>query len=268
MLCFFFVAVGLSAQAQKTVTGKVVDEGGGPLPGVAVVIKGTSSGTVTGIDGDFNLTGVNDDATLVFSFVGMTSQEVLVGNQTTFNVTMIAQTIGLEEVVAIGYGTQKKVNLTGSVAAITIDERMTSRNLSNVSSGLSGLLPGLSVSQNSGMAGKNDVTMLIRGLGSTNNANPLIVVDGMPDVDINRLNMNDIESVSVLKDATSSAVYGSRGANGVILITTKSGKGMEKGRINYTSSFALEHPTKAYDFIDRKSVVVGNSVDLRGRRMI
>lgn len=249
MLCFFFVAVGLSAQAQKTVTGKVVDEGGGPLPGVAVVIKGTSSGTVTGIDGDFNLTGVNDDATLVFSFVGMTSQEVLVGNQTTFNVTMIAQTIGLEEVVAIGYGTQKKVNLTGSVAAITIDERMTSRNLSNVSSGLSGLLPGLSVSQNSGMAGKNDVTMLIRGLGSTNNANPLIVVDGMPDVDINRLNMNDIESVSVLKDATSSAVYGSRGANGVILITTKSGKGMEKGRINYTSSFALEHPTKAYDFM-------------------
>ena len=249
MLCFFFVAVGLGAQAQKTVTGKVVDEGGGPLPGVAVVIKGTSSGTVTGIDGDFNLTGVNDDATLVFSFVGMTPQELQVGSQSTFNITMIAEAYGLEEVVAIGYGTQKKVNLTGSVAAITIDERMTSRNLSNVSSGLSGMLPGLSVSQNSGMAGKNDVTMLIRGLGSTNNANPLIVVDGMPDVDINRLNMNDIESVSVLKDATSSAVYGSRGANGVILITTKSGKGMEKGRINYSSTFALEHPTKAYDFM-------------------
>jgi TonB-dependent starch-binding outer membrane protein SusC len=249
MLCFFFVAVSFGAYAQKTVTGKVIDEEGGALPGVAIVIKGTSTGTVTGMDGEFSLTNVKDDVTLVFTFVGMTPQEVLVGNQTTINVTMIAQTIGLEEVVAVGYGTQKKVNLTGSVAAITIDEKMTSRNLSNVASGLSGMLPGLSVSQNSGMAGKNDVTMLIRGLGSTNNANPLIVVDGMPDVDINRLNINDIESVSVLKDATSSAVYGSRAANGVILITTKSGKGMEKGRINYSSIFAIENPTKAYNFM-------------------
>jgi TonB-dependent starch-binding outer membrane protein SusC len=154
MLCFFFVAVSFGAYAQKTVTGKVIDEEGGALPGVAIVIKGTSTGTVTGMDGEFSLTNVKDDVTLVFTFVGMTPQEVLVGNQTTINVTMIAQTIGLEEVVAVGYGTQKKVNLTGSVAAITIDEKMTSRNLSNVASGLSGMLPGLSVSQNSGMAGK------------------------------------------------------------------------------------------------------------------
>lgn len=249
ILCFFFVAVGAGVYAQKTVTGKVVDEGGGALPGVAIVIKGTSVGTVTGMDGDFSLANVRDDATLLFSFVGMKPQEVLVGNQTSFSITMIAETIGLEEVVAIGYGTQKKVNLTGSVAAVTIDEKITSRSLTNVSSGLAGLLPGLSVSQNSGMAGKNDVSLMIRGMGSTNNANPLIVVDGMPDVDINRLNINDIESVSVLKDATSSAVYGSRGANGVILITTKTGRGMEKGRINVSSSFAIEHPTKAYNFM-------------------
>lgn len=127
---------------------------------------------------------------------------------------------------------------------------MASRTITNVSSALSGLIPGLSTQQTSGMAGGSNSTLLIRGLGTVNNANPLIVVDGMPDVDINRIDMNDIESISVLKDASSSAVYGSRAANGVILITTKTGKGTDKFSVNYTGSVAFVNPIKFYDSLD------------------
>ena len=242
-------AAPIPVEQQKGVSGTVKDKNGISIPGTSVVVKGTTTGTITDNDGNFRLNVPENAQTLVFSFVGMISQEVAIGSKTSFEIVMQDETIGVEEVVVIGYGTQKKVNLTGAVSAVKIDEKITSRTLSNVSSGLNGLIPGLAVNQNSGMAGKNDVSLLIRGLGTVNNANPLVVVDGMPDVDINRLNMNDIESISVLKDATSSAVYGSRAANGVILITTKSGKGMDKTRINYSSTFALEHPTKAYEFM-------------------
>lgn len=234
---------------QKILTGTVKDKNGDPIPGASVIVKGTTVGTITDNDGGFKLNTPVDAKTLTISFVGMVAQEVLIENKSFFAIVLQDENVGVEEVVVVGYGTQKKVNLTGAVSAIKIDEKITSRTLSNVSSGLNGLIPGLAVNQNSGMAGKNDVTLLIRGLGTVNNANPLVVVDGMPDVDINRLNMNDIESISVLKDATSSAVYGSRAANGVILITTKSGKGMEKTSINYSSTYAVELPTKAYEFM-------------------
>jgi len=234
---------------QKGVSGTVKDNNGDPVPGVSVVVKGTTLGTITDNDGVFHLNIPDNAKTLAFSFVGMVTLEVAISGKTTYAIVLQDENVGVDEVVVVGYGTQKKVNLTGAVSAVKIDEKITSRTLSNVSSGLNGLIPGLAVNQNSGMAGKNDVSMVIRGLGTVNNASPLVVVDGMPDVDINRLNMNDIESISVLKDATSSAVYGSRAANGVILITTKSGKGMDKTRINYSSTFALEHPTKAYEFM-------------------
>ncbi len=237
-----------AAQQQKRVTGKVTDEKKEPIPGVNIVVKGTTSGTITDFDGNYSL-NVANDAVLVYTFVGFVSQEIKVGEQTVINLVLAEEIRSFDEVVVVGYGTQKKVNLTGSISSVQIDEKITSRALTNVSSGLSGLLPGLAVSQNSGMAGKNDVSLLVRGLGSVNNANPLIVVDGMPDVNINRINMNDIESISVLKDATSAAVYGSRAANGVILITTKTGKGQEKGKINISSSYAVEVPTKAYNFM-------------------
>ncbi|MBC8004600.1 MAG: SusC/RagA family TonB-linked outer membrane protein, partial [Verrucomicrobia bacterium] len=237
------------ATQQKGISGAVNDNKGLPLPGVSVVVKGTTIGTITDTDGKFKLSIPASAQTVVFSFVGMVSQEVAVGDKSTFNIVLQDENVDVEEVVVVGYGTQKKVNLTGAVSAVKIDEKITSRSLSNVSSGLNGLIPGLAVSQNSGMAGRNNVSLLIRGLGTVNNANPLVVVDGMPDVDINRLNMNDIESISILKDATSSAVYGSRAANGVILITTKSGKGMDKTRINFSSSYAIEHPTKSYEFM-------------------
>lgn len=234
---------------QKVVTGSVKDKNGDPVPGASIVVKGASIGTITDSNGNFQLNVPDDAKTLAFSFVGMVSQEAAIEGKTTFDIVLLDEIVGVDEVVVVGYGTQKKVNLTGAVSAVKIDDKITSRSLSNVSSGLNGLIPGLAVNQNSGMAGRNDVTLLIRGLGTVNNANPLVVVDGMPDVDINRLNMNDIESISILKDATSSAVYGSRAANGVILITTKSGKGMEKTNITYSSTFAVEVPTKAYEFM-------------------
>jgi TonB-linked SusC/RagA family outer membrane protein len=246
LLCLLS-AIPLRAQS-RVVTGVVKTDAGEVLPGVNVLEKGTSNGTVTDGDGRFSI-DASSTATLVFSFIGMAAQEVPVGERTQIDVMLQPDVAQLGEVVVVGYGTQEKVNMTGAVSAVKMDEKFTSRALTNLSSGLSGLVPGLSATQSSGMAGNNRATLLIRGLGSVNGSGPLVVVDGMPDVDINRLNNNDIESISVLKDAASAAVYGSRGANGVILITTKSGKGMQKTSINYSGSYAVERPTKAYDFM-------------------
>lgn len=235
--------------AAVTVTGRVSDEKGGVLAGVTVVEKGTQNGTSTDANGDYSISVAGNNSVLTFSFIGFSSKEEVVGNRTSISTQLVAEDKSLDEVVVVGYGTQKKVNVTGAVSSIKIDDKVTNRALSNVSSGLQGLVPGLAVNQNSGMAGRNNSALLIRGLGTVNNASPLVVVDGMPDVDINRVNMNDIESISVLKDASSSSVYGSRAANGVILITTKSGKGQEKASINFSGNYAVQVPTKAYDFL-------------------
>jgi TonB-dependent SusC/RagA subfamily outer membrane receptor len=227
---------GFSAASQnKVYSGTVTEQDGTSIPGVSVVVKGQNMGTITDFDGKFSLSVPAGARALEFSFVGLKSQEIPLGANTKLTVVMVADVVGVEEVVVVGYGSQKKVNLTGAVAAVKIDEKLTSRALTNLSSGMSGLVPGLAVTQSSGMAGNDKASMLIRGLGTVNSASPLVVVDGMPDVDINRINMNDVESISVLKDAASSAVYGSRAANGVILITTKSGKGQGKTRLNFSS---------------------------------
>ena len=232
-----------------TVTGRISDEKGVALPGVSVVEKGTSNGTTTDANGDYRITVSGSTSVLAFSFIGFVSKEEIVGNRDNITLQLSSEDKSLEEVVVVGYGTQKKVNVTGAVSSIKIDDKITNRSLSNVSSGLAGLVPGLAVTQSTGMAGRNNASLIIRGLGTVNNASPLVVVDGMPDVDINRINMNDIETISVLKDATSSSVYGSRAANGVILITTKSGKGQEKASINYSGNIAVQVPTKAYGFL-------------------
>jgi TonB-dependent SusC/RagA subfamily outer membrane receptor len=223
------------------VSGVVKDESGIALPGVNILLKGTSTGTVTDTDGKYSIEVPSPESTLVFSFIGYVAQEVNVGQQSTIDIQMVADIATLGEVVVVGYGTQEKVNMTGSVGAVKFDEKMSSRALSNVSSGLSGLIPGLTATQASGMAGNSNATLLIRGLGSVNNSGPLIVVDGVPDVDINLLNFNDIESISVLKDAASASIYGSRGANGVILVTTKSGKGLQKTVISYNGSYGFRN---------------------------
>ncbi|MCE6991401.1 TonB-dependent receptor [Dyadobacter sp. CY323] len=243
------MSVRQETKAAVTVSGKVTDEKGAGLPGVNVIEKGTSNGTTTNPDGDYTITVAGGSSVLTFSFIGYVPQEAAVDNRAAISIQLVPENKSLDEVVVVGYGTQKKVNVTGAVSAIKIDDKITNRSLSNVSSGLQGLVPGLAVNQNSGMAGRNNASLVIRGLGTVNNASPLVVVDGMPDVDINRLNMNDIESVSVLKDATSSSVYGSRAANGVILITTKSGKGQEKATINFSGNYGVQVPTRSYEFL-------------------
>ncbi|MCX6237387.1 MAG: TonB-dependent receptor [Bacteroidia bacterium] len=250
MVLIPWLLAGLSAVGQnKMYSGTVTEPNGTSIPGVSVVVKGQTLGTITDADGKFSLSVPATAKTLIFSFIGLKSQEITLGANTKLAIVLEAEVVGVEEVVVVGYGSQKKVNLTGAVAAVKIDEKLTSRSLTNLSSGMSGLVPGLTVTQSSGMAGNDKASMLIRGLGTVNSASPLVVVDGMPDVDINRINMNDVESISVLKDAASSAVYGSRAANGVILITTKSGKGQGKTSINFSSSYAGEIPTKSYDFM-------------------
>ncbi|MBC7904605.1 MAG: SusC/RagA family TonB-linked outer membrane protein, partial [Gemmatimonadaceae bacterium] len=238
----------LSMAQLKTISGTVRDTSGTPLPDITVLVEKSSTGTKTDALGRFTISAA-PGATLIFSSLNHDPISVRVDDKSEYTVTMQLRVSALNDVVVIGYGRQKKVNLVGSVSTVMVDDKLTARALPNISAGLSGLVPGLSAVQNTGMAGRNGASLLIRGLGTVNNSNPLIVVDGMPDVDINRINVNDIESVSVLKDATSASVYGSRAANGVILITTKSGKGMKKTAINFTSNMALETPTKGYQFM-------------------
>ncbi len=226
-----------SAAKQKPISGKVADSYGFPLPGVSVIVKGTTNGTVTDINGDFSLSGIPENATLQFSFVGMKTQEIQVAGQTNINVTMEEDAIGIEEVVAVGYGTQKKVNLTGAVSVATA-ERLENRPIVSVGEGLQGVIPNLNISiQNGDPTTSADFN--VRGFESINGGEPLILVDNVP-MDIDGINPNDIESVNVLKDASASAIYGARGAFGVVLIETKKGKG--KMKVTLGSEFSLGKP--------------------------
>jgi TonB-linked SusC/RagA family outer membrane protein len=230
---------------QKSVSGKVKDISGQPLPGVTVLIKGTTQGTITNNNGDYSLMNIPEDGTLVFSFVGMRTQEVAVGNQPSVNVTMEEETIGLDEVVAIGYGTEKRVNVIGSVSQISA-EKIENRPVSSLSNALTGQMTGVTVIQRSGKPGYDDGEIRVRGVGSFG-ATPsaLVLVDGIPS-SMNEINPNDIETISVLKDASSAAIYGARSANGVILVTTKKGK---EGKISvaYNGYYGVSTPTEFPD---------------------
>jgi TonB-dependent SusC/RagA subfamily outer membrane receptor len=220
-----FLLLSLSSLGQmKTITGTVTDENGVPLSNISVTLKGGTAGTTTDEKGHYSI-NAEVGSTLVFSSVNHDPFNVVVDNRSEYSINLKQKINALTDVVVVGYGRQKKVNLVGAVGTVNVDDRITGRAVPNPSSALTGLVPGLTAVQNSGMAGRNGAELLIRGLGTVNNASPLVVVDGMPDVDINRINLNDIETISVLKDATSASVYGSRAANGVILITTRSGKG-------------------------------------------
>jgi TonB-linked SusC/RagA family outer membrane protein len=219
------------AQKTKAVTGKVTDQSGGSLPGVSVVLKGTSTGTITDANGNYSISNIPDNATLLFSFVGMKLQEVAVGSKSTIDVVLHEESIGIEEVVAVGYGTMGRGEITASINKIDTHniEKLT---VSSTDQALSGQVAGVQVTQATGAPGSGSV-IRIRGAGSIGAGdNPLYVVDGFPlpdSYDKNQnpfaaINPNDIESVSILKDASATAIYGSRGANGVILITTKRAK--------------------------------------------
>lgn len=239
---------GQQQQQQKTVSGKVTDTRNLPLPGVTVVVKGTTQGTVTNADGSYSITNIPSDATLQFSFVGMKTQEVAVGNQTSINVVMEEETIGIEEVVAIGYGTMKKSDLTGSVGQVKSEE-IQSVVSANVLQSLSGRVSGVEVKQNHGAPGA-PVSIRIRGFNSIQGSNePLYVIDGFPTSNLSILNNSDIESIEILKDASSTAIYGSRGANGVVLITTKQAK-VGEARIDFETSYGIQTLRKKMELMN------------------
>lgn len=222
---------------EKSITGKVSDEKGEGLPGVNVVLKGTQVGTSTDVEGHFTISVPDQQATLIFSFVGYVSQEIVLGNQSILNIALEADDKALEEVVVIGYGTQKKVNLTGAIT-VADPKKLENRPITTSSQALQGL-NGVYVNQNTGQPGNDQASIRIRGVGTLNNNDPLVLVDGVsyPLLDINP---NEIESISVLKDAASTAVYGSRAANGVILIKTKAGRRGEGYKVSYNNYFGIE----------------------------
>jgi TonB-linked SusC/RagA family outer membrane protein len=233
---------------QKTVTGKVTDDTGQTLPGVSVMVKGTTLGTITDTEGMYTLNNVPANSTLAISFVGMTKQEIVIGSQSVINASLVSESIGIEEVVAVGYGTQKKVNLTGSVSSVKFNTELANRPITNATQALSGNVTGVWVSQNSGKPGADGAQIRVRGWGTMNNSNPLVIIDGSEGT-FDQLNPSDIESMSVLKDAASAAIYGSKAANGVILITTKHGKTNEKMEISLNSYYGVQSLGKRYDLI-------------------
>jgi TonB-linked SusC/RagA family outer membrane protein len=223
----------------------IASDGQGALPGVSIVIKGTSQGTTSDGDGKFELAVPGTESVLVFSFVGYTSQEITVGSRTSLEVTLIADNKALEELVVVGYGTQKKVNLTGAVTQVQAKD-LENRPLNNMSQILQGMVPNLNITFGTGQPGSGG-NLNVRGETSINGGGPLVLIDGIPG-DINRINPNDVESVSVLKDAAASAIYGARGAFGVILVTTKTAKS-GKTTVTYSNNFGWSTPTVSTKFM-------------------
>ena len=274
----------MGAQQIKTVSGKVSDESGATLPGVNIVLKGTTKGVITDIDGKFSISAEPTDV-LVFTFIGMLSQEVLVGEQTVINIEMIADAVGLEEVVAIGYGVVKKSDITGSVGSIKVNE-LSEGVANSVDQLLAGKAAGVNVIQNSGEPG-GGMSINVRGASSVNAGNsPLYVIDGLP-IDNSRpvstgsisafgasrsprnpmssINPADIESIEVLKDASATAIYGSRGANGVILITTRSGKN-EKMTVSYQTYLGFQNRARKLNLLNAQEYkqVINELIDAGG----
>lgn len=231
-------------QNGKTIRG-IVEDTAGPIAGANIVLKGSTIGVISDADGRFVLENVPNNAVLVVSFMGYVPQEIKVGNQTSLKISLVEDNQVLDEVVVVGYGTQKRVNLTGAVTQVTSKE-MENRPVSKVTQMLQGVMPNVNISFSTAQPGAGG-SVQVRGRGSVNGGEPLILIDGVPG-DINRINPNDVESVSVLKDAAASAIYGARGAFGVILVTTKNAK---SGKINitYNGFVATAKPTVSTDFI-------------------
>lgn len=240
---------------QKKLTGRVSDKEGNVLPGVSVVAKGTTIGTTTDSQGEFSLILPSTAETLVFQFIGMKTLEVPIEDKTTFDIIMEEEAVVMNEVVVVGYGVQKKVNLTGSVATINFTDMGEKRPMTNVSAALSGISTGVTVRQNTGNPGKDGATIYIRGLGTLNNNNPLVIIDGVEGL-LDAVNPNDIESISILKDAASASIYGSRAANGVILVTTKKGN-KERLTLEYNGNISSSSPTNLMEFVNDYASYMG-----------
>lgn len=236
-------------QDTKAIQGKVTDESGEPVIGANIMLKGTSSGVISNVDGEFSIQA-SPHSTLIVSYIGYNTQEIAVGNQTNIQIVLTEDSQALNEVVVIGFGTQKKMNLTGAVATVSGDE-LAKRPVANTATMLQAQIPGLRVTQGKGQPGNEDTMFRIRGQGTYSSAgsNPLILINGV-EGDIATLDPNIIESISVLKDAASASIYGSRAANGVILVTTKTGSGIKDNvRVSYNGNFAMYQPISVLDLI-------------------
>lgn len=246
---FLFLLLPVLAMAQtKTVTGRVTSsEDGEPLPGVNVVVEGTTKGTVTDIDGNYSIVLNEQENALVFSFVGFLTQTVSIGQQTTLNVVLETDTQLLDEVVVVGYGTVRKSDLTGAVSQITSEELVKVPAL-NAMQALQGKVAGVQITNASGAPGESPIVR-IRGVGTTGDPNPIYVVDGMIVNDISFLNAADIKSIEVLKDASAATIYGNRGGNGVIIITTKLGVEGDEPVINVTAEYSVQRLQQRIDLL-------------------
>jgi len=253
MLLMFSLFLGLQMQAQdvKTITGTVADaESGTPIPGANVVVKGTTNGAVTDFDGNYSIEASSGDV-LVFSYVGFRPQEITLGSQSTVNVAMIEDVSTLDEVVVVGYGSQRKEDLTGAVSLVDTEE-MTKQATNDVTQMMQGRVAGVSITSD-GQPGAAP-SVRIRGVatfGIGACAEPLYVVDGVPIDGIRDINPNDIESVQVLKDASAGAIYGNRAGNGVIIITTKSGRRSQKLTFSLSSYYGIQNITQKLPVLDR-----------------
>ncbi|GET22224.1 SusC/RagA family TonB-linked outer membrane protein [Prolixibacter denitrificans] len=238
-------------QDKHNVNGTVTDEDGVPLPGVTIVVKGTTSGTITDTNGHYTISNVGDSDVLVFSFIGMVAQDVAVQSRETIDVTMMRETYGIQEVVAIGYGTMRKQDVTGSISQAKGEELVQDQSFSALDN-LRGKVSGVNIFSNSGQPGAYQSRVVIRGLSTIDASSaPLYVVDGVVMEDFGLINPNDIESIEVLKDASSAAIYGARGANGVILVTTKRGKEHGKGTtVSYQGSASVSTMARYMDVLN------------------
>ena len=255
----------------KSVTGKVTDSSGATMPGVSVVVKGTSNGNVTDIDGNYTISDVPENATLVFSFIGMKIQEIPVQGKTSLNMILQEEQIGLDELVVIGYGTTQKKNLTGAVDQIS-SSIIENRPVSNTMQALQGASANLVIQQKSMNPNDNSMNINIRGVSTMNNNDPLIVIDGIitESGSLNNLNPSDIENISVLKDAGSAAIYGSRSSNGVILVTTQKGSKNKKPTLRFNSMVGIQDaeilysPVKGYEnaLLKNQALINGGSSPL------
>lgn len=255
----------------ETVRGTVTDGSTGEtLPGVNIIVKGTTTGTSSGTDGRYELTVPSLNDTLVFSFIGFQTQEIPIDGRTEINVAMVPETVEGEELVVVGYGTQKKESMVAAISTISSEE-IVQTPTSNLNAGLSGKMPGLTIMMKDGELGRENIQTLIRGQATVNDAQPLILVDGI-EREISTLSPYDVESISILKDASATAVFGVRGANGVILITTK--KGVEgKPRISANTNFSIQRPTRlpepmsALEYVTTRNSVIQQNNETTGQNI-
>lgn len=241
-------------QNGKTITG-IVQDAFGPIAGANIIVKGTTNGCITDMDGKFTLDNVPANTTLVISYIGFTTQEIRVGSQTSFNITLQEDSEALDEVVVVGYGVMKKKDLTGAVAQLN-SSSMKDLKVSHPTEAMAGKLAGVQVQQVGGQPGQA-ATIRVRGAGSiTASSTPLYVVDGYPlgEQNLNAINPNDIESIEVLKDASAAAIYGSRAANGVVLVTTKSGKA-GKVSVSLDAYVGFQNVTKTLDLMNAQEFI-------------